>query len=238
MPNETDKNNEGGDGSGAGGDGANNAGAGEDTITVKKAEIDKLKEDSENYKSGMLKYKKDLDDLSQKNSNANQNQGQDGGNKSGQIDETKVGEVASSTVHKILREANEKTAQRSFKDRHPEYKDDAQWTGLLAELTFRGNELTSEEIGDRLESALLEHKRKTGKLEEYLKSEHEQGVREGRIQGEFGSVHGTGGSGDKNDSGKVSNLSPKGEEMARAMHVDPEKVKRVDISKDNVIKIV
>ena len=155
------------------------------------------------------------------------------------MDEKKVGEVASAAVTKTLRGASEKTAKRAFLTAHPEYVDDAQWTALMSNLTFRGTEVTVDEVLDRMEAALLEHKRSTGKLDEHLKAEHERGVREGRIQEQTGSGQGTGGAGDRNEGAKgAGQLSPIGEYMARVMHIDPEKVKKVDPTKDNVIKVV
>ena len=214
-------------------------GSGEESVTMKKSEVEKLQadlkqsnEDRDNYKKIGLQKKADERGLHAA--------GGDGGQGGGAtIDERKVGEIASAATTKVLRDAGEKVAKREFLHDYPEYIEDVQWTGLMSHLTFRGGEVTKEEVRDRMEAALLEHKRSTGKLEEHLKAEHERGVREGRIQGELGSGRGTGGAGDRNEGGKGTGaLSPKGEEMARAMHVDPEKAKKVDPSKDNVINVV
>lgn len=253
MPgnNDNDKgagNGEGGSGAGAGaggdqggsGDGkgqgqGSGQGGGEETVTIKKSELEQIKTDRDNYKAIGLKKKADERNL---DGGAGSGQGGDRGN-STVIDEKKVDEVATAAVNKTLRAASEKTAKRAFLQAHPEYADDAQWTTMMSHLTFRGSELTHDEVMDRMEAAVLEHKRSTGKLEEYLKSEHERGMREGRIQGEFGSGRGTGGAGDKNESGKGSGtLSPEGERMARSLHNDPAKVAKVDPSKDNVINVV
>lgn len=215
----------------------NGGGNGEEDVTMKKSEVDKLQadlkksnEDRDNYKKGLLQKKADERNLG--------GEGQGGGGDN-VIDEKKVGEIATAATNKALRGASEKTAKRAFLAAHPEYVDDVQWTELMSNLTFKGTELTHDDVLGRMDAALLEHKRSTGKLEEHLKSEHERGVREGRIQGEFGSGHGTGGAGDRNEGGKGTGaLSPKGEEMARAMHVDPEKAKKVDPLKDNVINVV
>lgn len=215
----------------------NGGGNGEENVTMKKSEVEKLQadlkksnEDRDNYKKGLLQKKADERNLG--------GEGQGGGGDN-TIDEKKIGEVATAATNKALRAGSEKTAKRAFLQAHPEYVDDAQWTALMSNLTFRGTELTHDDVLDRMDAALLEHKRSTGKLEEHLKAEHERGVREGRIQGELGSGHGTGGAGDRNEGGKgAGTLSPKGEEMARAMHVDPEKVKKVDPTKDNVINVV
>src|SRR3990167_7452625 len=170
---------------------------GEETITMKKSELKKIEEDRDNYKKMGLQKKADEREF--KGAGGGQGEGQGG---SAVIDEKKVGEVASAAVTKTLRAASEKTAKRAFLTAHPEYADDAQWTSLLTHLTFRGTEMTHDEVADRMEAAILEHKRSTGKLDEYLKSEHERGVREGRIQGELGSGQGTGGAGDRNEGAK------------------------------------
>lgn len=207
---------------------------GEETITMKKSDLKKIEEDRDNYKKGLLQKKADERDL-----HAGDGKGGEGDGAGNVIDEKKVGEVATAATSKVLRDASEKTAKRVFLKAHPEYVDDAQWTALMSHLTFKGGELIHDEVLDRMDAALFEHKRSTGKLEEHLKSEHERGVREGRILGVLGSGRGTGGAGDRNEGGKGAGaLSPKGEEMARAMHVDPEKVKKVDPTKDNVINVV
>lgn len=209
----------------------NGGGEGEETVTIKKSDLKKIEEDRDNYKKGLLSKKADERNLG--------GDGGTGGDKGNIIDEKKVGEIATAATNKAMRDAGEKTAKRAFLTAHPEYIDDVQWTALMSHLTFKGGEVTYDDITNRMEAAILEHKRSTGKLDEYLKSEHERGVREGRIQGELGSGLGTGGAGDKNEGGKgAGTLSPKGEEMARAMHTDPEKVKKVDISKDNVIDVL
>ena len=180
----------------AGGNKGGGSGDSEETVTIKKSELKKIEEDRDNYKKIGLQKKADERNLA---SEGGQGGGQGG---SATIDEKKVGEVATAAVNKTLRAASDKTAKRAFLTAHPEYADDAQWTGLMSHLTFRGTEVTQEEVADRIEAALFEHKRSTGKLQEHLRAEHERGVREGRIQGEFGSGRGTGGAGDKNEGGK------------------------------------
>lgn len=247
-----DKGASAGAGAGQGGEGAGNgagAGAGQgaggegETVTIKKSELDKLQfdlkksnEDRDNYKTVALGKKADERKLG-----GGQGGGEGGGQGGGNvIDEKKVGEVASGAANKAIRDASEKSAKRSFLKAHPEYLDDKAWTDLMSHFTFKGGELTQEEVLDRMEAALLEHKRSTGKLDEYLAQERERGIREGRIQGNLeGAGSGTGGPGDRGEGGKgAGTLSPKGEEMARAMHLDPEKVKKVDPLKDNVIDVI
>lgn len=203
----------------------------EETVTIKKSELEKIQSDRDNYKKIGLQKKADERDLSGKGGEDDEDDDDN------VIDEKKVNEFATSAARKVQRESAEKVAKRAFLSAHPEYVEDGEWTGLLANLTFKGDEMTADEVQDRMEAALFEHKRKTGKLEEHLKAERERGVEEGRMRGgmEFG--HSGGGRGDKNDAGGSGTLSSKAESMARAMHIDPEKLKKVDIKKDNVIQM-
>src|SRR3990167_6760776 len=212
----------------------NGSGAGAETVTIKKSDLKKIEEDRDNYKAGLLAKKADERNLH--GDGAGDGSGA-GDGKGGAVDEKKVAETATAATNKALRDASERTAKRAFLKAHPEYVDDAQWTAMMQHLTFKGTELTHDEVFDRMEAAVLEHKRSTGKLDEYMRSEHERGVREGRIQGQVGSGHGTGGGGDRNDARAAGALSQKGEEMARAMHTDPAKAAKVDIAKDSVIDV-
>jgi len=249
MPNETVIDNKG---TGAGGDdaaakaAADKAAAGsggEETVTIKKTEHEKLQsdlkqsnEDRDNYKTGLLKKKADERDLKGDQGTGDGKGGEGGG--SNVIDEKKVGEVATAAANKTLRTASERTAKRSFLTAHPEYVDDVQWTALMSNLTFKGTELTHDEVVDRMEAALLEHKRSIGKLDEHLNKERERGRQEGRIEGGINAGRDAGGAGDRSGGGgegKGTGLSEKGKEMARAMHTDPEKAAKVDLTKDNVM---
>lgn len=208
-------------------------GGGEETITIKKSEWEKTNSDLENYKVGLINRKAEDRSLEKPVVKSGDGQGA-----APVIDETKVNEVAITAANKTLRAAGEKTAKRAFLKAHPEYIDDTQWVGLLSHLSLKGDEVTSEDIADRMESALLEHKRATGKLDEHMSKERERGIREGRIQGQIESAGGTGSQGDKNRGEGAGTLSPQGEQMARTMHTDPEKVRKVDLSKDNVIDVM
>lgn len=200
----------------------------EEVITIKKSELDKIKSDRDNYKNIGLQKKAGDRDLKVKTDD----QGEDN------INEKKIEATATIAANKVMREASEKSAKRAFLNNHPEYLDDTEWNQLMSNLTFKGGEIFHDEIIDRMEAALLEHKRSTGKLEEYLKSEREKGVLEGRIQAGLGSGGSMGGVGDKNEKSSGEFSSPKGDEMARSMHVDPEKAKKIDLTRDNVIQII
>ena len=213
------------------------AAAGGETVTIKKSDYEKTLKDLDNYRTGLIGKKAGERDLHGGNGGGDgggQGGGQ-GGNGTG-IDEKRAGEIAAAASTKTLRDANEKSAKRIFFKKHPEYLDDTAWQTLAANLTFKGGEVTSEDIYDRLEAALYETLRQTGKLDEHLEKERERARQDGRVEGGIRDMASGGNAGDRNEGGsRQGTLSPAGESMARAMHTDPEAVKKVDITKDNVI---
>jgi len=209
------------------------AAAGGETVTIKKSDYEKTLKDLDNYRIGLIGKKAEERKLGEGGGDGGGNGG--GGNGTG-IDEKRAGEIAAAASTKAMRDANEKSAKRTFFKKYPQYLDDKEWQTLAANLTFKGGESTTEEITDRLEAAMFETLRQTGKLEEHLEKERLAGIEQGRTEGSMRDAAGGGAAGDRRDSGGgPGNLSPAGERMATAMHTDPEKVKKVDIGKDNVI---
>src|SRR3990167_3592238 len=184
MPDELDLKNNKANGEGTGADNGAGSGStdpnagGDDTVTIKKAEWEKVQSDRDNYRDGLLKKKADERDFKKEES-----QGSSAG-EANVIDEKKISEFASAAANKSLREASERSARHSFLKDHPEYIADDQWTDLMSHFTLKGNELTKEEVQDRMEAAVLEHKRSTGKLNEYLEGQRERALKQGRIEGQ------------------------------------------------------
>jgi len=204
-------------------------GIGEDGfVKVKKSQIFKVVSDKQNYKKmGLEKKIEDRKLIEDKNNGGGQ----------AVIDEKKIQETAEGATKKVIREAAEKTAKRKFFSDHPEYSEDEKWKELLPHLFFKGDELTELDILDRMEAAVLEHKRKTGTLDEYMNHQKEIGRIEGRTEGQMQIGQQGGGSGDRNKQKEGVELSEKGKEMASRMHVDPAKAAKVDPKKDNVIQM-
>lgn len=209
------------------GNGDGGTGAGEEMITVKKSEY-------EDYKNRAIAKAADTRPL--EGGDGDKGGEGDKGAAAPALDEAKAAEIASAAATKTLRDAAEKSAKRTFLKNHPEYLDDNAWVRFVSHLTFKGGEVTQEDILDRMEAALLEDKRSTGQLDKFMQEERERGIREGRIQEQIESGAGTGGAGDRtNGGGQGGGLSAKGEEMAQRMHVDPQKAAKVDPQKDNEI---
>ena len=79
-----------------------------------------------------------------------------------------------------------------------------------------------------------------GELDDYLTKEKDRANRQARIEAEVDAGRDTGRSGEERGGGKGSAaLSPKGEEIARGMKVDPAKAAKIVYgSDDNVIDVM
>jgi hypothetical protein len=166
-----------------------------------------------------------------------------GASPSATIDEAKVSEMVRNEANAILGEtykSNENRAKRLFLTKYSEYLDDAQWADMISRYNSKNGKASVEDILEDFEDAVLLHKRSTGKLDEHLKRESERNRREGRIEGQMDSGRDGSSAGDRNGLGKGSGsfTSQKVDEMARAMHVDPAKAKKIDPGKDNVIDVI
>lgn len=240
--------NEGGSGGEGGEGGGDGAGDGEVTVTIKKSELDKIKSDRDNYRDATLDKKAKARELkkTEQDGGGGEGGGEGTGGESGEgasgtiIDETRVAEIAQEKVNsygKLASKSNQERAKKQFLKTHKEYLDDPLWHDMMSDYRSSDGAVTVEDFVDNLENTLLIHKRRTGKLEEYLDSERERGRQEGMAEAEAGSGRSAGGVGDRNEGTPGNKLSPKGEEIARAVKLDPEKVKDVDPSKDNVISM-
>lgn len=252
MPDDNNQTKEGEDfkegegqasGEGQSGKDGDGDGGGDETVTISKKELDQIKSDRDNYRTATLDKKAEERELKRKETEEggegkDDDKGSDSGGATATIDEAKAAEIARKEISSFEERASKSNQQRAskiFLSTHKEYLEDSLWNDMMSNFHTTGNEATVEDYGDRLEAALLEHKRQTGKLQEYLDSERERGRNEGRTEAEAGSGRQAGGVGDKNEGLPEGQLSEKGKEISRGVNLDPEKVAKVDPSKDNVI---
>ena len=214
---------------------------GEETVTMKKSELNQIESDLDNYRKATLEKKSKEREFKQQAKEGDKEE-ESGGAGSGTttIDEARATEIVRKEVTSFQErtaKSNQQRAQKSFLLTNKEYLDDALWTDLMSDFRAKGNEMTVDDYLDSLNETLLVHKKRTGKLDEYLASERERGRQEGRTEAEAGSGRQAGGVGDKNEGQPSGQLSEKGKEIAKGVKVDPEKVEKVDPSKDNVIDV-
>lgn len=181
--------------------GGNQPGSGDETITIKKSDYDKQMSDLENYKKATIGDKRPLPD------NSNPNGGGSGGNAPGSdagnngLTEEKVEKIVTKVTSQNTHKANEKTAKEKFYAVHPEYVDTNAWQELVTHYVAKSGKDSVEDILSDLEDAVLAHKRRTGKLDEYFEAQRKEAERKAQIDAQVNLGHSAGGVGDKSNSG-------------------------------------
>ena len=220
MPDDNKNNQNGGTPNPAengNGDGGNNGGAPaggqpnggqqpaeDETITIKKADYDKQMSDLENYRQATIgdKYRPLPD-------NPNPNGGGSGGAAPGNdaggggstITEDKVKEIATQVSSQNTQKKNEKDAKDKFYAAHPEYVDTNAWQALVVHYVPKSGKDSVEDILNDLEDAVLAHKRRTGKLDEYFDQQRIEAERKAQIDAQVNLGQNGGGVGDRSSSG-------------------------------------
>jgi hypothetical protein len=163
-------------------------GGNEDTITIKKADWEKTQSDLKNYQTGLINEKtknKTLDGAGNESA------------PSGAMDEKKVQEIAIAAANSRDHKKNEKGAIKRFVIAHPEYGDDANWQQLIPLYKPVSGKDDEDSILADLEDAVLAHKRRTGKLSEYLAEQAEAARHQAEIDANVNLGQGGGGVGQR-----------------------------------------
>lgn len=217
-------------------------GSQEESVTLTKEEHEKLVRERDGYKAQALK-KQATKDLSSHRGEDNKGDGSDGAGESKSLDDDKIKNLVKQELNEYsssTKKALQSRAQEEFLREYPELVgNEASHDEVLSHLALRGDELTVTDYKKRLRSAYLLWKDERGELDDYLSKEKERASRQARIQAEIDTGRETGRSGDERagKSGSPS-LTPKGEEIARGMKVDPARAAKVQYGKDNVIDIL
>lgn len=176
---------------------------GEETVTMKKSELDKIQSDLENYKNMGIKYKNDrnLPDPEQ----PGQGSAPSGG---AALDEKKVAEIATQASASVVRKKEQKNATSRFLKDNPDYIKDENWQALLPFITIKGEDQDEDAIYARLQDAVLTHKRRTGQLETYLADQRAEAQRQAEINAQVNLGASAGGVGGKVNPQGVQKAAP------------------------------
>ena len=201
-------------------DKAAGGGGNEETITIKKADWEKTQSDLKNYQTGLINEK-------------TKNKTLDGaGNEpavSGAMDEKKVQEIAIAAANSRDHKKNEKGAIKRFVIAHPEYGDDANWQQLIPLYKPVSGKDDEDSIIADLEDAVLAHKRRTGKLSEYLAEQAEAARRQAEIDANVNIGQGAGGVGQRvntNERGSQTTVPQSTVDMGARFGHDKEKIEQ------------
>ncbi len=211
-----------------------------DDETVSKEDYDKMVEERDNYKKGLLEKKSK--DRSLKNDDSDEEdeeEEEDGSDTS--VDVKAEVDKGISAFKAEAEKSNEQRAKAVFFKNHSEYLEDVTWKEFIGgDFASRRGMATVEDIIDDLEDGHLVRMKRLGKLEEYLDSQTKQSEAEEQAKANAQAAAGANGAGDQQitGQGEKQKLTPKGEKIARGMHVDPKDASKIDLSKDNSISAV
>ena len=207
------------------------ADAGEETVTIKKSELEKLQSDLSNYRQATLDKKADR--------KLERQQQNDNGSKDQNVDLKKVEEVSTAAASKVISQRETKAANKRFLQDHPEYVDDKQWQELLTHYHGKRGSLSADDILEDLEDAVLTHKRASGQLESYLDEQSKIRARRTEVANQTDAARDAGSVGGKakDGGGRGTSLTPEGENMSRQFGHDPKAVAKV-APEDRTINVI
>jgi hypothetical protein len=216
--------------SGQGGEG-NGEGSGEgETVTIPRVQLEKLTEERDNYKAGLLKRKAEERSNPAGNGGEHENDPKNPPVPPASTD----AETVRNETRKVLdedRAKNSKVLQKKAHERilanHPEYADDVAWNRALAHLRLSGEEVTVEDFEESIEDAIFLDQKKQGKLDNYIKEQAQRAEQEGRNKAHQENVMSAGGTGDGRAPTQSTPLTPAREAMARRFGHDPVEVSKI-----------
>ena len=109
----------------------------EESVDSLRAKLKKAEEERENYKTGMLKYKKQVKEVDSEE------------------DVPNVSEVAEKAALSVIERNNERIAINRFTEKYPALRDPAKWREVIVNYSPRNGKESSESISKDLEAALM-----------------------------------------------------------------------------------
>lgn len=219
-------------------------GGNEETVTIKKSELDRINNDLENYRKATLDRKAAEREAKKKEAEeaAKNTANEAGQSNSITLDEKKIKEIvqqAQTSTINIFEKANEKAAIKEFMGVHKELLDDATWTDFISDYSPRRGKTSKEEILEDFQDAMLVYMRRIGKLDEYLKKEAERMQEFNNANHRANIGHNAGSRGDGSSSGGSDNarITPTLERVSSHFKHDPKEIAKVDVSKDSEINV-
>lgn len=201
----------------------------EPTAEELKAQLQKLTEERDNYKKGLLLAKKRTLSLEEDNHEGkkedtpkedDESEWDEDSKKFQKETLTKAEQIAKEAVEKQLSAQNEQRAINKFLENNPEASDDETWKEIVR--NYRGNngKTTVKSIMEDLDDAYTVVLKRTGKLQERFEKAKREGEQEGIIaakKAELAALGNKGGSGGNQEGENVNpvaailnNRMPKG----------------------------
>jgi len=192
----------------------------------------KVEGEKENYKKGMLKYKRTLDPVEkqEEKTEVEYPDWDETSKKFQEQTEKKAEAIAERKASQIIEKQNEKVAINSFISNHTEYDDNDKWTDLLSNYHPKNGKETPQDIEKDLERAHFVLRYERGEISELEAKAFKKGEQKGKTNSQIADLSSVSSTSHKSVDTKGSTLSERAIHLAKQMRVDPAKVAEEDDS--------
>lgn len=210
----------------------------EETVDSLKAKLEKIETEKENYKTGLLKYKKlSLDKKEEKKEEEIEYPEWDENSKKFQEQTLNQAEKkAEERAKTIVEKYNEKSAIAQFVKKNPELAEEKNWNEVIANYHPRSGKESPEDILNDLDEALIVTRYRNGELTKGEAEAEERGIKKGKAEAQIADLSSV--SKITSKTVKEGNALTPGEiELANKMRVPLDKLAEEDLSEPAEIKL-
>lgn len=196
-----------------------------------KERLKKAEEERDNYKQGLLKYKRSERTLSEKKEETKEEEEEtqdwDEASKKFQAQTLSEAEkIARLASQKYIEENNEKAAVAKFLDEYPDLAEDESWKEILSNYNPKNGKGTIGAIVKDLKRARVVMLHDRGELDKLAQEAEARGKRKGQAEAFHANAFTSSGSRSEASSDKGSDNVTKGaKEIALAFGIDPKKLR-------------
>lgn len=199
----------------------------------------KVEEEKENYKKGMLKYKRTLDPVEKQEEKTEEEypDWDETSKKFQEQTEKKAEAIAERKASQIIEKQNEKLAINSFISKHPELDDNDKWTDLISNYHPKNGKETPQDIEKDLNRAYFVSRFERGEISNLEAEAYKKGEQKGKTQSQVADLSTVGTTNQKTVKEDGNTVSETALKLAKAMRVDPAKLAEEDDSSTAEIQL-
>jgi hypothetical protein len=209
----------------------------EETPSVEELQerLKKTEEERDNYKTGLLKYKKTEKTLEPKKEELEQEDENPDWDEDSQKFQTqtlsKAEKVAQKAAESVYQKSNEKQAIGKFLEQHPEFQDDENWKEIISNYHPKSGKDSVTNIVKDLERARVSVLYDKGDLDKLSEEAEKRGKQRGYAEGMHADLMTSGGTRQKSNSSKdKGDITEGARQMAERFKIDPKKLALEDDS--------
>ena len=203
-----------------------------------KDRLTKVEVEKENYKKGMLKYKRTLEpEKLEETTEVEYPEWDETSKKFQEQTEKKAASIAERKAQETVEKYNEKAAISSFISKHPELDDNDKWTDLISNYHPKNGKESQQAIEKDLERAYFVSRYEKGEISNLEVEAFKKGEQKGKTQAKVEDMSSIGTTTQKSVKDDGKSISEGALKLAQAMRVDPNKLADEDDSSTAEIKL-